>query len=172
MSNYFWLLLIQRKDIRKVDGGESSFVLSKFPGLEKKSLRRGSSRPASTNSVCNSRAVKVNFSLNNLDATESHERSWVSLQDGLGVGGSSTSLSRKSSSSLRKGFVFVFVSSAMFLSRDQYFRIATGLYHCFNESTAQLYIGVNQSVYPPPTHTLPAASQGRSLGKGASLKTL
>lgn len=168
MSNYFWLLLIHRKDIRKVDGGESSFVLSKFPGLEKKSLRRGSSRPASTNSVCNSRAVKVNFSLNNLDATESHERSWVSLQDGLGVGGSSTSLSRKSSSSFRKGFVFVFVSSAMFLSRDQYFRTATGLYHCFNEAQHNYTYEWTSLSIPPPA----AASQGRSLRKGACLSTL
>lgn len=46
------------------EGASLEFVWywrSKFPGLEKKSRKRGSSSPASTNSVCNSSAVNKSW---------------------------------------------------------------------------------------------------------------
>ena len=90
-----------------------SFLLrSKWAGFEKKSRSRGRSRPLSTNSVCNSSAVRMKLSFSNFTAM-------VSKLIGSASGVSERDTSSFSiSSSIRSKSRYGFGTSAMLISRD------------------------------------------------------
>ena len=67
------LFVIKKKKSSRMTGEGASLEFvwywrSKFPGLEKKSRKRGSSSPASTNSVCNSSAVNKSWCVRSFSA--------------------------------------------------------------------------------------------------------
>lgn len=70
---------------------------SKFPGLEKKSRKRGISRPASTNSVCSSSAVNSNWCVRSFSANMS--KSLADKRGGV------TSVSSSASAILSRSFL-------------------------------------------------------------------